>query len=85
MANFYCEYCGHKQGSVNTLTAMLCLRHPAGANKGRHKLFQGREASSYTCVHCGHKSGSIATMTASLCLRHPSGANKGRHAPALGL
>ena len=36
MANYYCEYCGQKYSSVQTLTALPCSRHPNGAGKGKH-------------------------------------------------
>ena len=81
--NYYCKYCGHKATSVNSLTASLCLRHPAGPAKGRHALYEGEEKSTYTCKYCGLKSSSIASLTSSKCQRHPDGALKGRHAPAL--
>lgn len=83
MANYYCEYCGQKYSSVQSLTAGLCFRHPDGANKGRHKLYEGSEKSRYTCKYCGQQYNSIQSLTAGLCFRHPNGANKGRHAPAL--
>ena len=83
MANYYCEYCGHKSSSVSSLTAGSCLRHPNGANKGKHKLYEGEEKSQYVCKYCGHKSSSLSSLTAGSCLRHPDGANKGKHSPAL--
>ncbi len=82
MANFYCEYCGNKYSSVSSLTASNCSRHPAGSNKGRHKLYEGDEKSKYTCKYCGNSYSSISSLTASNCSRHPDGTNKGRHAPA---
>ncbi|MBA7514281.1 hypothetical protein ES705_06306 [subsurface metagenome] len=36
MANFYCEYCGQKFSNVLSLTGGACMRHPNGANKGKH-------------------------------------------------
>ena len=83
MANFTCEYCGTKASSIAGLTASSCSRHPQGANKGKHKLYEGGEKSEYFCKHCGTKSSSIAGLTASSCSRHPEGANKGKHSPAL--
>lgn len=83
MANFYCEYCGQKFSSVSALTASPCFRHPLGANKGKHKLYEGSEKQKYTCKYCGQTFNSISAMTASPCFRHPNGANKGKHAPAL--
>ena len=81
--NYYCKYCGHKTTSVNSLTASLCQRHPAGPAKGRHALYEGGEKATYTCKYCGLKSSSIASLTSSKCQRHPAGAQKGRHEPAL--
>ena len=81
--HYYCKYCGHKTTSVNSLTASLCQRHPAGPAKGRHALYEGEVKSAYTCKYCGLKSSSIASLTSSKCQRHPDGALKGRHAPAL--
>lgn len=83
MANFYCEYCGHKSSSVQFLTSMSCPRHPDGPNKGRHKLYEGGEKSQYTCKYCGYKSSSISSLTSMSCPRHINGPNKGKHAPAL--
>ena len=59
MTNFYCEYCGYKANSVQSLTVMLCLRHPQGMNKGKHKLYEGTEKSHYTCKYCGNQAGTI--------------------------
>lgn len=83
MANFYCEYCGIKSSSVNSLTAVSCHRHPMGANKGKHKLYEGSEKSKYTCKYCGYGSSSLSSLTAVSCHRHPNGTNKGKHSPAL--
>ena len=80
---YYCKYCGHKTTSVNSLTASLCQRHPAGPAKGRHALYEGGEKATYVCKYCGLKSSSIASLTSSKCQRHPDGALKGRHEPAL--
>ena len=43
MPNFYCEYCGTKSSSISSLTANSCHRHPLGAGKGKHKLYEGRK------------------------------------------
>jgi hypothetical protein len=83
MANYYCEYCGTKATTVMALTAGSCMRHPNGANKGKHKLYEGSEKAKYTCKYCGTQSASIIGLTAGSCMRHPNGANKGKHAPAL--
>jgi DNA-directed RNA polymerase subunit RPC12/RpoP len=83
MPNYYCEYCGHKASSVAALVAVSCFRHPDGSNRGKHKLFEGAEASSYTCKYCGTKTTSLSMLTATACFRHPNGANKGKHSPAL--
>lgn len=80
---YYCEYCGKKFLSVRGLTAEHCYRHPSGANKGFHKLYEGSEKSQYVCKFCGTKAGSISTLTSSHCGRHPNGAYKGFHTPAL--
>ena len=83
MTNYYCKYCGTKYASVQSLTSASCLRHPDGANKGKHALYEGTEKSQYTCKYCGTKYSSIQSLTSASCLRHPDGANKGKHAPAL--
>lgn len=83
MANFYCEYCGTKSSSVSSLTAGPCLRHPNGAQKGKHKLYEGIEKSQYVCKYCGTKNTTISSLTSGSCLRHPNGAHKGKHSPAL--
>ena len=80
---FYCEYCGQSFPSVNLLTGWLCMRHPDGTQKGKHKLYEGSEKSQYTCKYCGQKFNSISLLTGSTCNRHPNGTQKGRHAPAL--
>ena len=36
MANYYCEYCGYKYSSVNSLKCGLCPRHPDGKGKRKH-------------------------------------------------
>lgn len=83
MANFYCEYCGNKASSVQTLVSGYCLRHPLGTNKGKHKVYEGSEKSRYTCKYCGNQSPSIQSLVSGYCLRHPDGVNKGKHAPML--
>lgn len=83
MANFYCAYCGRNFPSVQSLTLNMCPRHPEGASKGSHILYEGSEKAKYTCKFCGQTFPSISTMTGSVCKRHPNGVNKGRHFPAL--
>jgi predicted nucleic acid-binding Zn ribbon protein len=83
MSNYYCKYCGQKTSSVSSLTSGTCLRHPNGANKGKHALYEGDEKSQYTCKNCGQKTSSLTQLTSGTCLRHPDGANKGKHQPAL--
>lgn len=83
MANFYCKYCGTKYPNVSSLTASSCHRHPNGAQKGKHALYEGSEKSQYVCKYCGTKYPSISSLTASSCPRHPNGANKGKHEPAI--
>ena len=83
MANYYCEYCGTKYDSVRTLTTLSCYRHPDGANRGKHKLYEGSEKAEYTCKYCGHQYQDLVTLTTLSCFRHPNGANKGKHSPAL--
>ena len=34
--NFYCEYCGAKNKSLQSLVNGYCLKHPNGPNKGKH-------------------------------------------------
>ena len=81
--NYYCEYCGQKYSDVRSLTASSCPRHPDGAGKGKHKLYEGGEKSQYTCKYCGQKYSNLRDLTANSCQRHPDGAGKGKHAPAL--
>lgn len=83
MANYYCEYCGKKFTSVNTLTANNCIRHPNGQLKGKHKLYEGSEKKQYICKYCGQKFSSLTTLTGNNCIRHPNGQLKGKHSPAL--
>lgn len=79
----YCKYCGTKASSVASLTGSSCSRHPDGANRGKHVLYEGGEKSQYTCKNCGGKASSLASLTGSSCSRHPDGANRGKHQPAL--
>ena len=79
----YCKYCGQKFSSVSALTANKCQRHPNGAFKGNHELYEGSEKSKYTCKYCGQQFSSISSLTANKCHRHPNGAFKGNHSPAL--
>ncbi|TXJ51885.1 hypothetical protein [Brachyspira aalborgi] len=83
MPNFYCEYCGGKFPDPRNLTIQNCMRHPNGALKGKHKLYEGGEKSSYICKYCGNSFNSIKTMILQNCMRHPNGALKGKHEPAL--
>ncbi len=83
MANYYCEYCGTKASSVSSLTSGYCGRHPNGASKGKHKLYEGSEKSQYVCKYCGTKASSISNLTSAYCGRHPNGSSKGKHSPAL--
>ena len=81
--NYYCKHCGTKASSIASLTGATCFRNPAGANKGKHALYQGTEKPKYECKHCGTSNPSLASLTAAACFRHPLGANKGKHEPAL--
>lgn len=83
MANYYCKNCGQKFSSVQSLTGGTCPRHPDGAHKGKHQLYEGNEKSQYVCKYCGQKFSSIASLTGGTCPRHPDGAHKGKHSPAL--
>ncbi len=83
MANFYCEYCGSKYSNVAGLTSGSCMKHPNGAAKGKHKLYEGGEKSQYTCKYCGNKYSNLSGLTSGSCMRHPNGAAKGKHSPAL--
>jgi DNA-directed RNA polymerase subunit RPC12/RpoP len=81
--NYYCKHCGTKASSISSLTGSSCSRHPNGANKGKHTLYEGGEKPRYECKHCGTGASSISSLTGSSCSRHPLGANKGKHEPAL--
>lgn len=83
MQNFYCEYCGQKYPSVAILTSSTCPRHPSGAFKGKHKLYEGSEKRQYTCKFCGTKAVSISLLVGGTCPRHPNGSFKGNHSPSL--
>ena len=43
MPKYYCEYCGLSFSDVRQLTGLNCHRHPNGANRGKHKLYEGSE------------------------------------------
>jgi hypothetical protein len=81
--SYYCKHCGTKASSIASLTASSCSRHPVGAHKGKHTLYEGAEKPKYECKHCGNSTSSISSLTASTCPRHPLGTHKGRHEPAL--
>ena len=81
--NYYCKYCGTKASSIASLTGSFCSRHPSGANKGNHALYEGAEKPRYECKYCGTSVPSISSLTGSHCPRHPLGANKGKHEPAM--
>lgn len=83
MPNYYCEYCGQEFSNPRNLTAQNCLKHPNGALKGKHKLYEGSEKSQYICKYCGNSFNSIRILTAQKCLKHPNGTLKGGHSPAL--
>ena len=36
MANYYCEYCGHKFNSIMLMTSATCAYHPKSSHKGGH-------------------------------------------------
>ena len=54
MSNFYCEYCGEAFSNPRNLTIQNCMRHPNGTLKGKHKLYEGGEKSTYICKYCGN-------------------------------
>jgi hypothetical protein len=81
--NYCCKYCGTKSSSIASLTASSCSRHPTGANKSKHALYEGTEKPKYECKHCGTSNSSLASLTGSSCQRHPLGSNKGKHEPAM--
>ena len=83
MAKVYCKYCGTPFNDIRTLTFSTCPRHPDGAYKGKHALYEGSEKSEYFCKFCGNKFRDLRTLTFSTCPRHPSGPYKGKHEPAL--
>ena len=83
MAKFYCKYCGLWYSSISMLTSCECSRHPDGARKGPHALYEGEEKKEYTCKYCGITYSSLSTLTSCACPRHPNGSRKGYHSPAL--
>ncbi len=83
MAKFICEYCGQEFSTAQQLLGSTCQKHPLGAYKGKHKLYEGGEKSKYTCKYCGKEFSSIRQMVGTTCQRHPDGAYKGKHAPSL--
>ena len=83
MTKYQCKFCGKQAFSVASLVANGCPRHPRGANRGKHTLYEGDEKQKYTCKYCGRQVSSIASLTIDKCSKHPDGANKGYHEPAL--
>ena len=83
MPKVYCKFCGKSFNNVRSLTGANCMRHPNGACKGRHELYEGTEKSTYTCKYCGKSFKSLTSLTGADCMRHPNGACKGKHSPAL--
>ncbi len=80
--NYYCKHCGNRASSIASLTAATCFRHPVGAHKGKHALYEGDERSKFECKHCGTDASSMSSLTPATCFRDPLGANKGHHEPA---
>lgn len=83
VTKYYCEYCGQKFSSVQTMVINVCPRHPDNPMKGKHKLYEGSEKTRYTCKYCGQTFTSIESLTTNKCFKHPKGSLKGRHSPAL--
>ncbi|MGL4562021.1 MAG: hypothetical protein ACRCV0_07040 [Brevinema sp.] len=83
MSKVYCEYCGKSYPDIANLTNNHCSRHPAGANKGKHKLYEGSEKVKYACKYCGKSYHDLPNLTGNLCPKHPAGNGKGKHSPAL--
>jgi hypothetical protein len=83
MSKYYCKYCGTHSQTLISLTAGSCQRHPLGACKGKHALYEGDEKSRYECKYCGTHSSTLASLTAGYCQRHPLGACVGKHEAAL--
>ena len=81
--NYYCKYCGNKASSIASLTGSSCSRHPDGAHKTKHALYEGSEKPRYECKYCGTGASSISSLTGSSCARHPLGTHKGKHEPAM--
>lgn len=79
MSDYYCKHCGTKSSSISSLTTGNCIRHPAGAHKGKHALYEGSEKSRYECKFCGTGFPNLSSLTTGLCIRHPSGSHKGKH------
>jgi hypothetical protein len=40
MVDFFCEYCGFKSSSIQSLKNDSCVDHPRGPNKGKHKFHE---------------------------------------------
>ncbi len=83
MTKFYCANCGKHESTAKTLLSYKCERHPDGACKGYHVLYEGGEKSKYTCKYCGKTASSIRQLTGIPCQRHPKGPSKGYCVPAL--
>lgn len=52
---FYCENCGYSASSITSLTGLSGFRHPDGANKGKHVLYEGAEKSRMPANTAGTK------------------------------
>ena len=67
MNYFYCEYCGDKFSSIESLTSKSCAKHPNGFHKGKHKQ------SYYFCKYCGTPN--YLQTTLKLCPKNIRGRN----------
>lgn len=80
---FICKHCGREFKDIKILVTQGCIRHPDGAFKGKHELYEGGKKEKYMCKYCGRYFKDFSQLTIQKCLRHPNGAFKGKHEAAL--
>ena len=64
-ASVYCKLCGQKYADAKTLLRNRCPHNDGG--KGKHVLFEGKEAEKYICENCGMTYTSLKDLTRNTC------------------
>ena len=59
----------------------MCPRHPLGAHKGRHSVYEGSPKNEYVCKYCGTKKRTIWELSLSDCSKNNEGIYLRKHVP----